>query len=85
MFNAAQSWVAEAKTATAALQTSHPFLYLNFALASQDPFCSYGADNVAFLQETAEKYDPGGVFQTLAPGGFKISIACDCPAREVIG
>lgn len=77
MFDAAQRWVTEAKEATEMLGASNPFVYLNFALASQKPFCSYGAENVAFLRKTAKEYDPDGVFQTLVPGGFKISEACD--------
>ncbi|KAM4057466.1 FAD binding domain-containing protein [Hirsutella rhossiliensis] len=55
--------------------TYSPFLYINFAAPSQEPLCGYGAESVAFLNKTAKKYDPHGVFQTLMPGGFKISKA----------
>ncbi|KAI1495607.1 hypothetical protein F5X99DRAFT_402937 [Biscogniauxia marginata] len=47
--------------------------YLNYADYTQDPLKSYGKENVAFLREVASKYDPGGIFQTRMPGGFKIS------------
>ncbi len=47
--------------------------YLNYADASQDPLASYGTVNVEHLRSVSVKYDPGGVFQTLCPGGFKIS------------
>ena len=77
MFQAAELWIAEAKKVTEGLQTADPFLYVNFALASQKPFCGYGADNIQFLRETAKTYDPDSVFQTLVPGGFKISTTCD--------
>ena len=39
----------------------------------QSPIAGYGADNVARLQATAEKYDPGRVFQTLQNDGFLLS------------
>lgn len=47
--------------------------YLNYADESQDVLASYGEDNVKFMREVAAKYDPQQVFQTLCPGGFKIS------------
>ncbi|KAE9992997.1 hypothetical protein EG327_006966 [Venturia inaequalis] len=46
--------------------------FLNYADSYQDPLGSYGADNVAKIRAAANKYDPKGVFQTRAPGGFKI-------------
>ena len=33
--------------------------------------------NILFLRKTAKKFDPDNVFQTLVPGGFKVSAACD--------
>ncbi|KAI4957054.1 hypothetical protein J4E86_005526 [Alternaria arbusti] len=47
--------------------------YLNYADAYQDPLGSYGSANVAKIRAAAKKYDPRGMFQTQAPGGFKIS------------
>ncbi|KAI1122105.1 hypothetical protein F5Y10DRAFT_254872 [Nemania abortiva] len=47
--------------------------YLNYADGSQDPLASYGVDNVRFMRDIAAKYDRSQVFQTLCPGGFKIS------------
>jgi len=49
-----------------------PFLYLNYADNSQDPFASYGKENKARLQAVSRKYDPNGVFQKVVPGGFKL-------------
>jgi hypothetical protein len=46
--------------------------FLNYADFYQDPLGSYGADNVVKIRAAAKKYDPEGVFQTRAPGGFKI-------------
>jgi hypothetical protein len=40
---------------------------------SQNPLGSYGAENVAKIRAAASKYDPTEIFQTRAPGGFKIS------------
>ncbi|KAH6616246.1 hypothetical protein C7974DRAFT_401462 [Boeremia exigua] len=49
------------------------FAYLNYADGSQDPLGSYGPANVAKIRAAAAKYDPKQIFQTRAPGGFKIS------------
>ena len=48
------------------------FVYANYADYTQHPIESYGERNVKFLQKTAKKYDPKGVFQTKVPGGFKL-------------
>ncbi|KAK8048223.1 hypothetical protein PG994_009953 [Apiospora phragmitis] len=45
--------------------------YLNYADCSQDPLRSLLDPEE--VKRTALKYDPTGVFQTRAPGGFKIS------------
>jgi uncharacterized protein YqjF (DUF2071 family) len=47
--------------------------FMNYADAYQDPLASYGPDNVEKIRAAARKFDPQGVFQTKAPGGFKIS------------
>jgi hypothetical protein len=49
------------------------FLYLNYATKHQDPIAGYGAENVAYLRNIACEYDPDQIFQTLVPGGFKLS------------
>ncbi|KAI1774390.1 putative FAD-binding oxidoreductase [Hypoxylon cercidicola] len=48
------------------------YIFMNDAAADQPVIESYGAENVAKLKETAAKYDPDGVFQNLASGGFKL-------------
>ncbi|KAF1828989.1 FAD binding domain-containing protein [Decorospora gaudefroyi] len=50
----------------------HPWKYLNFAASFQSPLETYGADELAKLKNVGEKYDPGAVFQTQVPGGFKL-------------
>lgn len=55
--------------------TYSPFVYVNYAGPNQQPLCGYGHENVEALRKAARKYDPSGVFQTLMPGGFKISQA----------
>ncbi|KAL4917328.1 hypothetical protein BDW62DRAFT_201949 [Aspergillus aurantiobrunneus] len=45
----------------------------NHAAPWQDPIASYGEQNLEFIRETAARYDPGGIFQSLCPGGFKIN------------
>jgi len=47
--------------------------FMNYADKTQDPLAGYGADNVAKIRAAAKKFDPKGIFQTKAPGGFKIS------------
>lgn len=49
------------------------WLYLNYADKDQDPFKTVGKENAEKIGKAAVKYDPGGVFQTRCPGGFKIS------------
>ncbi|KAL4954364.1 hypothetical protein BDW69DRAFT_205259 [Aspergillus filifer] len=48
------------------------YVYLNYAGGGQDPLRGYGKDNLEFLRDVTEKYDPNGVFQSLVPGGFKL-------------
>lgn len=47
--------------------------YLNYADSYQNPLASYGPANVEKILAAARKFDPKGIFQTKAPGGFKIS------------
>jgi hypothetical protein len=47
--------------------------FMNYADKEQDPLASYGSDNVEKIRAAARKFDPQGIFQTKAPGGFKIS------------
>lgn len=54
---------------------SNPYLYLDYADASQNPLASYGAESVKKMKAASKKYDPNGVFQRLVPGGFKLSEA----------
>jgi hypothetical protein len=55
------------------IDQDHPYIYLDYAHINQDPLSSYGAKNVKLLNDVSMKYDPDGVFQTMVPGGFKIS------------
>ncbi|KAI9650549.1 hypothetical protein NHQ30_000566 [Ciborinia camelliae] len=52
---------------------SNPFVYLDYAYKTQKPLEGYGAANIEKIRAAAAKYDPEGVFQTMVPGGFKIS------------
>lgn len=61
--------------------TYSPFMYISYAAPDQQPLCGYGAESLAFLRKTAKKYDPKGIFQTLMPGGFKVSKA-NCPRED---
>ncbi|KAG9237432.1 hypothetical protein BJ875DRAFT_157184 [Amylocarpus encephaloides] len=48
------------------------FKYLNYADSFQEPLSGYGASNLAKMKAASKKYDPLGVFQKAAPGGFKL-------------
>ncbi|KAI0106766.1 FAD-binding domain-containing protein [Daldinia grandis] len=65
--------IAEIESYARSLNGDIEFLYLNYCDGSQDPFSTYGEENIKKMKEAAAKYDPTGVFQTRVPGGFKIS------------
>ncbi|KAL2862588.1 FAD-binding oxidoreductase [Aspergillus lucknowensis] len=60
---------------TKSTKTYTDYIYLNYADGTQNPLRGYGSENMAYIAQVANKYDPDGVFQTLVPGGFKISKA----------
>lgn len=66
--------IKDIKAASVANHTDNPFIYLNYADRSQEPLEGYGDASVAKIKAASAKYDPHGVFQTLMPGGFKISL-----------
>lgn len=49
-----------------------PWEYLNYALPTQSPYDSYGAENVQKLRVIKEKYDPSNKFGQFWSGGFKL-------------
>lgn len=75
VYAAAQRWVSSVQEYTTVLGLEHPYRFLNNAAPFQDPLGSYGADSLQFMRDVARKYDPDRVFQTLLPGGFKLSKA----------
>ncbi|KAF3057407.1 Bifunctional solanapyrone synthase [Daldinia childiae] len=72
-FPALKAAIAEIKSYARSLNSDIEFLYLNYCDGSQNPFSTYGKENIKKMKEAAAKYDPTGVFQTRVPGGFKIS------------
>ncbi|PQE20413.1 FAD binding domain containing protein [Rutstroemia sp. NJR-2017a BBW] len=73
-FQSQGDWlISELSTYAKSIGKSNPFIYLDYAYKTQKPLESYGAKNVAKIRAAAKKYDPNGVFQTMVPGGFKIS------------
>ncbi|KAI1376334.1 FAD-binding domain-containing protein [Hypoxylon crocopeplum] len=63
----------EIESYATSLEKNVDFLYLNYCGASQDPYRTYGAENIKKMKEASAKYDPTGVFQERVPGGHKIS------------
>ena len=47
---------------------------MNYAYPTQPVIASYGGENVRFLRNVSNKFDPQGVFQKLVPGGFKLEV-----------
>ncbi|KAI5923890.1 hypothetical protein F4810DRAFT_666425 [Camillea tinctor] len=66
-------WTADLEQYAVSLGVNNEWVYLNYADPTQDPLRGYGVENIEFIRATAKKYDPEGVFQTRATGGFKIS------------
>ena len=71
--NAAQDLFTQAEAASKSFNTYNPYLYLNYAAKFQNPIAGYGAASVANLKAVSKKYDPGQLFQTQLPGGFKLN------------
>jgi len=70
--NAAKGFIAAVTARAKQVGLFNEYIYLNYALESQDPIASYGQDNVGFLRQVSRRYDPKQVFQKLVPGGFKL-------------
>lgn len=66
------AWLRALEQYTEATGTMVEYKYMNYADATQDVLKSYGRENVKRMQRVSSKYDPEGVFQTRAPGGFKL-------------
>lgn len=71
----AERFVARATQASADAGLAHPWLYVNYAYTSQEPFASYGDENHARLKAIQKAVDPRGVFssQGLSKGYFKLN------------
>ena len=72
MYAMADNFIAAATATATAQGLLHPYIYMNYADASQDVFTGYGAANKAKLLATANKYDSSGVFRSLLSGGHKL-------------
>lgn len=54
--------------------TGHRYRYINYCAGWQAPFDGYGSDNLEFMRQVSEKYDPEGLFQRGCVGGFKLGL-----------
>ncbi|KAF2012417.1 FAD-binding domain-containing protein [Aaosphaeria arxii CBS 175.79] len=52
--------------------TYHPYKYVNYCAAWQNPFESHGKENLDILRGISKQYDSEGFFQHACPGGFKL-------------
>lgn len=64
--------LAEIEAYAESLGAAIEFRYGNYCDGSQDPFATYGEENLKHMREVSRKYDPQGVFQFRVPGGFKV-------------
>ena len=71
--DAANTLIQQVKALTQQKNKANDWIYLNYALSTQDVLTAYGPGNVQKIAAAAKKYDPNGVFQKLVPGGYKIS------------
>lgn len=69
--DASEKWFNDVTAYTKSVGKDHPFQFTNYAASFQDPMSGYGAENLAYLKEVSEKYDPTQVFQR-AVGGYKL-------------
>ncbi|KAK7966467.1 uncharacterized protein PG986_000744 [Apiospora aurea] len=69
---AADQLLADCTAAVKSPGADWPWVEMNHASHIQDPISTYGEENRAFMMDTAAKYDPDAVFQTLMPGGYKL-------------
>jgi hypothetical protein len=74
VMSAMQTFVSNLIADTKALGAYDSWVYVNYAapMPYQDPIGSYGAVNVARLENIRATYDPKKVFTHLMPGGFKL-------------
>ena len=70
--NAARSFINEVASEASKRNVYNEYIYLNYALQSQDPLASYGSQSLEAMREASRKYDPRQVFQKQVPGGFKL-------------
>lgn len=60
---------------TREVRADNEWIYLNYALPSQDVISSYGQENVKKMRAASQNYDPDEVFQKRVVGGYKIPMA----------
>ncbi|KFA77966.1 hypothetical protein S40288_07713 [Stachybotrys chartarum IBT 40288] len=65
--------IAKLQEAAVAEGVAAGWVYMNYADASQNPLGGSGEENVAFMRQVADMYDPEGWWQRRVPGGFKLA------------
>lgn len=68
-----QTLIKRKKSAAADAEKFLDFEFMNDSNPAQSPLAHYGDASIALMKETASKYDPTGVFQTLQNDGFLLS------------
>lgn len=70
--DAARSFINKVTSEASNRNVSNEYVYLNYALQSQDPLASYGNQSLESMRKASRQYDPRQVFQKQVPGGFKL-------------
>ncbi|KAF8642828.1 hypothetical protein AX16_009393 [Volvariella volvacea WC 439] len=71
IFAAHEEFIENLRSIAASRGLLHRYIMWNYSGFNQQVIASYGDDNVAFLKDVSQRYDPTGAFQRLV-GGQKI-------------
>jgi hypothetical protein len=67
-----KNFVASAQKLAKDMNAYSSYVYMNYAYEGQNTLASYSPQAQQLLREASLRYDPGQVFQTQVPGGFKV-------------
>ena len=72
VYRKCRAMAADLKQYAESISAIVPWIYVNYADPSQDALSSYGVENVEYMWQVAQRYDPDGVFQNLVTGSFRL-------------
>ncbi|KAH6612421.1 FAD binding domain protein [Boeremia exigua] len=74
VYAAAEGWIEKATAAAEDAGLYHPYLYINYAMRTQDPLGRFPTENLERLRRIQSSVDPAGIFTSngLCTGYFKV-------------